>query len=143
MRKDEGKRGSPAQMVLGVALGTAIAVVVELLVLLLGAVAISGGVMREDSQLQLVALGCVLGSLVGGLVCASRWPVRKLLGGLAVGATYDVLLWLVSLARGGGRVSDVRGVVVLVCCLCGGTLAGLLCLKFSQKRPSGARRSRV
>ena len=143
LRKDEGKRGSPAQMVLGVALGTAIGVAVELLVLLLGAVAISGGVMREDSQLQLVALGCVMGGLVGGLVCACRWPARKLLGGLAVGAACDVLLWVVSLAQGGGRVSDVRGAVVLVCCLCGGALAGLLCLKFSQKKPSAVRRSRT
>lgn len=130
-------------MVLGVALGTAIAIAVELLVLLVGAVAISGGVMREDSQLQLVALGCVLGGLVGGVVCACRWPARKLLGGLAVGGMCDLFLFVVSLARGGGRVLDVRGLVVLACCICGGTLAGLLCLKFTKKKPSAVRRGRV
>lgn len=134
-------------MVLGVALGSAVAVVVELLVLLLGAVAISGGVLREDSQLQLVALGCVLGSLVGGMVCACGWPARKLLGGLAVGAVCDVLIWVTSLVQGGGRVTDPRALVVLACCLCGGALAGLLCLKFTAKRPSGkspaVRRSRT
>ena len=143
LRKDDGKRGSPTQMVLGVAVGTVVAVVVELLVLLAGAVAISGGVMREDSQLQLVALGCALGCLVGGVVCACRWPARKLLGGLAVGAMCDVFLCMVSLIRGGGRMMDVRGLVVLACCLCGGALAGLLCLKFTKKKKPSVRRSRT
>ena len=72
-------------MVLGVALGGVVAIVVELLVLLAGAAAISSGLLRENAQLQLVAMACVLGGLVGGVVCACRWPARKLLGGLAAG----------------------------------------------------------
>ena len=74
MRNEDVKRGNPGQMGLGVAVGSAVAVAVELLVLLLGAAAISGGVLQESAQLQLVALACVLGGLVGGLVCACRWP---------------------------------------------------------------------
>ena len=111
-------------MVLGVALGGVVAIVVELLVLLAGAAAISSGLLRENAQLQLVAMACVLGGLVGGLVCACRWPARKLLGGLAAGLTCGVLLWIISAARGGGQVLEVRGLVVLTSCLCGGALAG-------------------
>ena len=143
LRNEDVKRGNPGQMGLGVAVGSAVAVAVELLVLLLGAAAISGGVLQESAQLQLVALACVLGGLVGGLVCACRWPARKLLGGLAAGGVNFLLLWLVSLARGGGQILEVRSLVVLSCCVCGGALAGLMCLKVRKKRPSGVRRTRI
>ena len=143
LRNEDVKRGNPGQMGLGVAVGSAVAVAVELLVLLLGAAAISGGVLQESAQLQLVALACVLGGLVGGLVCACRWPARKLLGGLAAGGVNFLLLWLVSLARGGGQILEVRSLVVLACCVCGGALAGLMCLKVRKKRPSGVRRTRI
>ena len=143
LRKDDVKPGGPTQMVLGVALGGVVAIVVELLVLLAGAAAISSGLLRENAQLQLVAMACVLGGLVGGLVCACRWPARKLLGGLAAGLTCGVLLWIISAARGGGQVLEVRGLVVLTSCLCGGALAGLLCLRFGRKKPASVRRRRV
>lgn len=142
LRNHEVKQENAAQMLLGVAVGSAVAVAVQLLVLLLGAAAISGGMVQESAQLQLVALACVLGSLTGGLVCACRWPARKLLGGLAVGGMNDVILWLVSLARGGGQILEVRSLVVLVCCVCGGALAGLMCLKGRKKKPAGVRRAR-
>lgn len=130
-------------MVLGVALGGGVALGVELLVLLAGAAAISAGLVRENAQLQLVALACVLGCLVGGVVCACRWPARKLLGGLAAGLTCAVLLWLVSAARGGGQVLEVRGLVVVASCVCGGALAGLLCLRFGRRKPANPRRGRT
>lgn len=143
VRKDEGKRGNPAQMVLGVVVGSAVAIAAELVVLLVGAAAISGGMLRENAQLQLVALGCVLGALLGGLICACRWPARKLLGGLAVGAVNYLLLWVVSVARGGGQILAMGSLVVLACCVCGGALAGLMCLKVRKKKPSNLRRGRT
>lgn len=143
MRKDDVKPGGPTQMVLGVALGSAVAIGVELLVLLVGAAAISGGVLRENAQLQLVAMACVLGGLIGGVVCACRWPARKLLGGMAAGLTCALLLWVVSAARGGGQVLEVRGLVVVASCVCGGALAGLLCLRFGRKKPANPRRGRT
>lgn len=143
LRNEDVKRGNPAQMGVGVAVGSAAAVAIELLVLLLGAAAISSGVLQESAQLQLVALACVLGCLTGGLVCACRWPVRKLLGGLAVGAVNYLILWLISLARGGGQILEVRSLVVMACCICGGALAGLMCLKVRKKKPSGVRRARI
>lgn len=130
-------------MVLGVALGSAVAIGVELLVLLVGAAAISGGVLRENAQLQLVAMACVLGGLIGGVVCACRWPARKLLGGMAAGLTCALVLWVVSAARGGGQVLEVRGLVVVASCVCGGALAGLLCLRFGRKKPANPRRGRI
>lgn len=130
-------------MVLGVALGSAVALGVELLVLLVGAAAISGGVLRENAQLQLVAMACVLGGLIGGVVCACRWPARKLLGGMAAGLTCALVLWVVSAARGGGQVLEVRGLVVVASCVCGGALAGLLCLRFGRKKPANPRRGRI
>lgn len=142
LRKDDVKTGGPTQMVLGVALGGGVALGVELLVLLAGAAAISAGLVRENAQLQLVALACVLGCLVGGVVCACRWPARKLLGGLAAGLTCAVLLWVASAARGGGQVLEVRGLVVVASCVCGGALAGLLCLRFGRRKPANPRRGR-
>ena len=41
------------------------------------------------------------------------------------------------------RHLEVRGLVVLTSCLCGGALAGLLCLRFGRKKPSSVRRSRM
>lgn len=143
LRNEDVKRGSPTQMVLGVAVGSAVAIVVELVVLLVGAAAISGGMLRENVQLQLVAFGCILGCLVGGLVCAYRWPARKLLGGLAVGVMSYLLLWIVSLARGGGQILEMRSLVVLAGCVCGGALAGFMCLKVRKKKPSNLRRGRT
>lgn len=143
LRKDDVKPGGPTQMVLGVALGSAVAIGVELLVLLVGAAAISGGVLRENAQLQLVAMACVLGGLIGGVVCACRWPARKLLGGMAAGLTCALVLWVVSAARGGGQVLEVRGLVVVASCVCGGALAGLLCLRFGRKKPASPRRGRT
>jgi len=94
-------------------------------------------------RIFIIPFGIILGSLVGGVVCACRWPARKLLGGLAAGLTCGVLLWIISAARGGGQVLEVRGLVVLTSCLCGGALAGLLCLRFGRKKPSSVRRSRM
>ena len=143
MRKDDGNRGGRAWGGVGGAWGGVVARVVGLLGRLAGGAAISSGLLRENAQLRLVAMACVLGGLVGGVVCACRWPARKLLGGLAAGLTCGVLLWIISAARGGGQVLEVRGLVVLTSCLCGGALAGLLCLRFGRKKPSSVRRSRM
>ena len=92
MRKAEAQGANAVQMTAAVALGGLLALGVELMVLLLGAVAVSRGVLKEDAAPQLTATACVLGCLIGGLLTCVRWRSRRLLAGLATGSVCYLLL---------------------------------------------------
>ena len=92
--------GGPGRRAAGALLGGLLALGVELLVLLLGAVAIANGVLREDCALQLTAAACVLGGLLGGRLACAWWPDRKLPAGLAAGGICFLLILCVGLMSG-------------------------------------------
>ena len=73
MRKAETQGFNAAQMVTAVALGGLLALGVELIVLLLGAVAVSSGILKENSALQLTVVACVLGEAGGPVPSVSLY----------------------------------------------------------------------
>ena len=140
MSKAEGQGTNAVQMATGVALGGLLALGVELVVLLLGALAVSKGILKEDAAAQVTAAACVLGCFVGGLLACARWKSRRLLGGLAVGAVCYVLVLAVGLLMSDELALGAQALIELAGCLCGGALAGLLKGGKRKKRASGRKK---
>ena len=140
MGKAEERGTDAVQMATGVALGGLLALGLQLVILLLGALAVSNGILKEDASLQLTAAACVLGCFGGGLLACSRWRSRRLLGGLAAGLVCWLLILAVGLLMSDGLVLGVQALIELAGCLCGGALAGLLGGGKKKKRASGRKK---
>ena len=122
------------------ALGGLLALGVELVILLLGALAVSKGILKEDAAPQLTAAACVLGCLAGGLLACARWKSRRLLGGLATGAVCYLLILAVGLLMSDSLKLGAQALIELAGCLCGGALAGLLGGGRKKKRPAARKK---
>ena len=140
MRKAEAQGAGAVQTVTAVMLGGLLALGVELMVLLLGAVAVSNGILKEDAAVQVTAAACVVGCLGGGLLACSRCSSRRLLAGLAVGGVCCLLILAVGLLMGDGLRLGAQSLIELAGCLCGGALAGMLCSRKSKKKRASARK---
>lgn len=140
MRKAEAQGFTAVQMVTAVALGGLLALGIELVVLLLGAVAVSNGILKEDAATQVTAAACVLGCLAGGLLACARWSSRRLLAGLATGAVCYLLILAVGLLMGDGFQLGVQALVELAGCLCGGAVAGLFSGRRGKKKRGSTRK---
>ena len=136
MGKAEVQGANAVQMATGVALGGLLALGVELVILLLGSIAVSNGILKEDAVPQLTAAACVLGCFGGGLLACAQWKSRRLLGGLAAGAVCYLLILAVSLLMSDDLVLGVQALIELAGCLCGGALAGMLAGGRRKKRAS-------
>jgi len=134
MGKGEMQGMNAVQMATGVALGGLLALGVELMILLLGALAVSNGVLKEDSASQLTAAACVVGCFIGGMLACSRWRDRRLLGGLAAGMVCYLLILAVSLLMSDAPALGAQALIELAGCLCGGALAGMLGGRRKKKR---------
>ena len=126
MSKAEAQGTNAVQMATGVALGGLLALGLELIILLLGAVAVSNGILNMDAAPQLTAAACVLGCFGGGLLACAKWKTRRLVGGLATGAVCYLLIVAVGLLMSDGLTLGVQTLIELAGCLCGGALAGIL-----------------
>ena len=140
MRKAEAQGAGAVRMVTAVMLGGLLALGVELMVLLLGAVAVSNGILKEDAAAQVTAAACVVGCLAGGLLACGRCGSRRLLVGLAVGAVCCLLILAVGLLMGDGLKLGAQALIELAGCLCGGALAGVLCAGRTKKKRTAARK---
>ena len=130
MGKGETQGMNAVQMATGVALGG---------LLLLGAAAVSRGILKDSAAPQLTAAACVLGCFAGGLLACARWKSRRLLGGLAAGAVCYLLILAVGLLMSEALALGGQALVELAGCLCGGALAGVLSGGRKKKR-SAARK---
>ena len=140
MRKAEAQGAGAVQTVTAVMLGGLLALGVELTVLLLGAAAVSGGILKEDAAAQVTAAACVVGCLAGGLLACCRCASKRLLAGLAVGAVCCLLILAVGLLMGDGLRLGAQALIELAGCLCGGALAGMLCGGKAKKKRTSARK---
>lgn len=140
MGKAEERGTNAVQMATGVVLGGLLALGIELMILLLGSLAVSNGILKEDAAPQLTAAACVLGCFGGGLLACARWKSRRLLGGLAAGAVCYLLILAVGLLMSDGLALGVQTLVELAGCLCGGALAGMLGGGKRKKRASGRKK---
>lgn len=140
MGKAEERGTNAVQMATGVMLGGLLALGVELVILLLGALAVSNGILKEDSAPQLTAAACVLGCFAGGLLACSRWQSKRLLGGLAAGTVCYLLVLAVGLLMSDGTELGIQALIELAGCLCGGALAGMLGGGRKKKRPTARKK---
>ena len=140
MGKSEERGADAVQMATGVALGGLLALGVELVILLLGAVAVSNGILREDATPQLTAAACVLGCFAGGLLACSKWRSRRLLGGLATGLVCYLLILAVGLLMSDRTELGAQALIELAACLCGGALAGMIGGRRTKKRPAARKK---
>ena len=140
MRKAEAQGSGNLRTVTAVMLGGLLALGVELTVLLLGAAAVSGGILKEDAAAQVTAAACVVGCLAGGLLACTRCGSKRLLAGLAAGAVCFLLILAVGLLMGDGLQLDAQALIELAGCLCGGAIAGMLCGRNTKKKRPPARK---
>ncbi len=126
MQRSESQGAGAVQLTAAVLMGGLLALGIVLLLLLLGAVAVSRGILKEETGTQLTALACVLGCFVGGKLTSGRWPSRRLLAGLGAGAVCFLLILAVGLITSDGFDFGLQGLLELAACLCGGAVAGLL-----------------
>ena len=129
-------------MAAGICLGGLLALGIEVLSLLLGAIAISKGFLREDCTLQLTAGACLAGGLAGGWLAGAWWRTRLLLAGMGAGAMCFLLILTAGLLSGGALDLGVQAAVEAAACLCGGAIAGVLGTGGAgkKKRPATRRR---
>ena len=99
---------------------------VSILTLLLCAVMVSAGILREQWMEGAVLACCVVGAWTGGLFSVRRIGARTLLVGAAVGAILFLLLLTAGLLAFESASIEHGGIGVLCACLCGGGMAGLL-----------------
>lgn len=139
MRKAETQGANAVQMTAAVLLGGLLALGIELVILLLGSVAISRGILKADAAIQLTLAACVIGCLIGGWFACSRWPTRRLLAGLAAGAVCFMLILAVGLLMSDDLELGTQALMELAACLCGGALAGLFSGRKKGKKKGGKR----
>ena len=140
MRKAEAQGSGAVQAVTAVTLGGLLALGVALMILLLGAVAVSGGILKEDASAQVTAAACVVGCFAGGLLACARCSSKRLPAGLAVGGVCCLLIAAVGLLMGDGLHVGAQALIELAACLCGGALAGMLCAGKTKKKRTGVRK---
>lgn len=135
MHKSETRQaGGAAQLTLALVLGGLLALGIELVVLLLGAVAVSKGILRADTAPQITAAACLFGCLIGGSFACRRWPTKRLLIGVGTGCVCFVLILAVALMMGDNFEIGIQGLIELAACVVGGGLAGLFAGKNKKKR---------
>lgn len=134
MRKRESRQGSgPSQNVLALILGALLALGVELLLLLLGAVAVSSGILRADTTMQVTAAACLIGCFIGGSFACRSWKSHRLPAGLLTGVCCFALILLGALI-GGSLEFGTQALIELAGCAVGGGLAGLLAGRKKTKK---------
>ena len=140
MRKAEAQGSGAALAVTAVMLGGLLALGVALTVLLLGAVAVSNGILKEDAAAQVTAAACVAGCFVGGLLACARCESKRLPAGLAVGGVCCLLILAVGLLMGDGLQLGAQALIERAGGLGGGAIAGMLCGGRSKKKRATARK---
>lgn len=133
-RRQEEPGGQWIESLCDLMKGGALAGAASILVLLLCAVMVSNGLLRERWMEGAVLAACVLGAMTGGIYAARRIGRRTLFVGLGVGAVLFLLLLTAGLLAYDSASLERGGVGLLCACLCGGGLAGVLAGLTKKKR---------
>lgn len=135
MRKTETRQGRGiAQNIFALFWGALLALGVELIVLLLGSIAVSAGVLKADATAQVTAVACLIGCFIGGVFTCVRWGARRLPAGVLTGLMCFVLILIVALVSGSKPEIGAQALVELAGCVVGGGLAGILSVRGKKKK---------
>lgn len=134
MRKTETARESDGlRNFTALLLGGLLALGIELVVLMLGSIAVSAGILRVDTAPQLTVAACLLGCFIGGRLACSKWKNRRLFAGLLTGVICFLLILVLALI-GGNFEFGTQALIELVSCVVGGSLAGAMWGKKKKSR---------
>lgn len=125
MRRTEPGR-SRSRPAAAVILGALVALGVELIVLFLGAAAVSAGILKQDTTMQVTAAACLIGCLAGGSLSSVRWNSGRLIAGVLTGLLCFALILTVALLREGTPELGTQALIECAGCLVGGGIAGVL-----------------
>lgn len=114
--------------------GGVLAGVTAILSLLVCAVLVSLGVLPVGAMQGAVFAVCVLGALVGGAYAVRKVAGPSLLAGPGVGAVLFLLLLTAGFLVFDGASVEKGGAGILLACLCGGAVPGLLGRRPKKKR---------
>ena len=140
MHRSETQGGHVVKTTTTLLLGGVLALGVALLLLVLGAVAISNEILGKEMSTQITVIACVIGCLVGGRFSCRVCRTGRLLMGAATGAVCFLLILSIGLLSGNVE-PGTQWFVELAACLCGGGVAGVL-RKRRKKKKSPAKRSK-
>lgn len=127
MRGKKERKGSKPGGVFGsVITGTAFALGLCFILLLVCAVLLETGIIGENMTDKLVIFSCALGTLAGGRVTVGKSNANPWIGGGITGLCFCLLLLLVSFMTKGTTDLPGRGLWVLLAALAGGGLSALI-----------------
>lgn len=143
MRKEEEQGTRVLQAMGHILMGALVALAACVVFLLFASLGVSGGWLKEGMMGQLTVASCVVGTLIGGLTAVGRHRSRGLVVGVSVGLCLFLMLLTVGYLWYGGVGLERGGVALLIGCLCGGALAGLLGGSHSSKGKKGGKKRPV
>lgn len=143
MRKEEDQGMRVLHAMGHILMGALIALAACVVFLLFASLGVSGGWLKEGLMGQLTVASCVVGALIGGLTAVGRHRSRGLVVGIAVGVCLFLMLLTVGYLWYGSVGLEQGGAAILIGCLCGGALAGLLGGSRSPKGKRGTKKRNV
>ena len=140
MHRSETQGSNVIKTTTALLLGGLLALGIALLLLLLGAAAVSKGVLGQDISSRITVIACVIGCLVGGRFSCSFSRTKRLFIGLATGAVCFLLILAIGLL-GGNTEPGTQWFVEMAACLCGGGLSGVFGTR-KKKKKSAVKRTK-
>lgn len=138
MRKSEESQSEKLlHLMSGVLMGAAVSAALCIMFLFACSVGISMGLISEDRIYQLTVAGCVFGSLLGGTAAVHKCGTAPLPIGTAVGGIHFLLMLTIGFLLFGSDIAGGGGLGLLLGCLCGGAVSGML---GSKRRPRRRKR---
>lgn len=125
-RTEPGRSESKGQQIAVLILGALLAIGIELIVIFLGSVAVSTGVLKPDAAAQTTAAACLIGCFVGGSLACKSWNSKRLFAGLLTGLLCFLLVLVIAFLMDGTPEIGTQALVECAGCLIGGGIAGVL-----------------
>ena len=133
----KGEHGWPQtvmQSLIRIVFGSAVALAVCILLLMLAALWISMGWLEEGGMAPLTAAACAVGAFTGAVIAGRHnRSINRLLHGVLVGAVLFAFMLIIGTTIYKVTALGREEVVLLGSCLCGGGLSGLLLRKPKAK----------
>ena len=127
MRKTEPVRGgSRTQFIIVPIVGALLAMGIELIVVFLGSVAVSAGILKAGAAAQTTVAACLIGCFVGGSFACGHWNSKRLFAGLLTGLLCFLLILTVACFVDGAPEIGTQALIECAGCLVGGGIAGVL-----------------
>lgn len=133
-KTDDRKKTSGGIPLKTIGIGTAIAIVVTLAILLLGAMLISSEKVPETICMPLILFAAFAGAFCGGLFAAKKNQRAFVPCGLIVGAVLFLIRMAAAAFGSPGQILDSSAFWMLAAFLFGGVLGGLLAGKKRRRR---------